>query len=104
MYQNVVMADQTIWVRVEDVVTGCFDLITLTLVVNPLPSPAMIPAVEECDDDGDGIAVFDLTTDVTTDIINGEAFVVLSFHETPEAAELGTPLQAPNALELSKYN
>ena len=91
MYQNVILADQTIWVRVEDIVTGCFELITMTLVVNPLPSPAMIPDVEQCDDDGDGIAVFDLTTDVTTDIINGEAFVALSFHETPEAAELGTP-------------
>ena len=97
MYQNVVMADQTIWVRVEDVVTGCYELITMTLVVNPLPSPAMIPAVEECDDDGDGQAIFDLTTDVTTDIINGEAFVALTFHETPESAEIGTPLIADPA-------
>ncbi|WP_229746969.1 hypothetical protein, partial [Dokdonia pacifica] len=36
MYQNVVPASQTVWVRVEDAVTGCYDLITLTLVVNQL--------------------------------------------------------------------
>ena len=91
MYQNVTFAEQTIWVRVEDVVTGCFELITLSLSVIPLPSPSTIPAVEECDENGDGIAIFDLTTDVTTNIINGESFTALTFHETPEAAEIGTP-------------
>ncbi|EAQ40036.2 hypothetical protein MED134_04764 [Dokdonia sp. MED134] len=98
MYQNVVMANQTIFVRVEDIVTSCYETITLTLVVNPLPSPTTIAPVEECDTmandgdpDNDGDAIFDLTGQVTTDIINGEAFVGLSFHETIAAAELGTP-------------
>ncbi len=91
MYQNTVMASETIWARVENMVTGCPATITLTLVVNPLPSPTTIPAVEACDDDGDGDAVFDLTGQVTTDIINGEAFVSLTFHQTLAAAEIGTP-------------
>ncbi|MFC4691529.1 hypothetical protein ACFO5T_13910, partial [Dokdonia genika] len=62
------------------------------------PSPTTIAPVEECDTmandgdpDNDGDAIFDLTGQVTTDIINGEAFVGLSFHETIAAAELGTP-------------
>jgi gliding motility-associated-like protein len=28
---------QTIWIRVEDNATGCFDIVTLELIVNPLP-------------------------------------------------------------------
>ncbi|MFC4636685.1 iron-regulated protein FrpC, partial [Dokdonia ponticola] len=46
MYQNMIPASQTVWVRVENVVTGCYELITLTLVVNQLPSPTAIAAVE----------------------------------------------------------
>ena len=98
MYQNIVLASETIWVRVEDIVTGCYELITLTLAVNPLPSPTTIAPVEECDDDDDGIAVFDLTDPlVSAAIINGEAFVGLSFHETLAAAEIGTPFIADPA-------
>ena len=95
MYQNVTMADQTIWVRVEDVVTGCFDLITLTLVVNPLPSPAMIPAVEECDDDGDGIALFDLTT-VLAEIQDTENVTITVFDDLAFAEV--DPLDPTNAI------
>jgi len=74
------------------VVSYHLTLITLTLVVNPLPSPTTIAPVEECDDDDDGVAVFDLTDPlVSAAIINGEAFVTLSFHETLAAAELGVP-------------
>ena len=97
LYQNTIMANQTIFARVEDINTGCFDTITLTLVVNPLPSPTTIAPLEECDTmendgdpDNDGDAIFDLSGQVTTDIINGEAFVTLSFHETLADAEAGT--------------
>uniref|UniRef100_UPI002614AE7B T9SS type B sorting domain-containing protein n=4 Tax=uncultured Dokdonia sp. TaxID=575653 RepID=UPI002614AE7B len=63
-----------------------------TLVVNQLPSPTMIAPVEACDDDFDGIAVFDLTSDeISGAIINGETNFSLSFHETLAAAELGAP-------------
>ncbi|WP_299686060.1 hypothetical protein, partial [uncultured Dokdonia sp.] len=98
MYQNTTMMPETIWVRVEDAATGCYELVTLTLVVNQLPSPTEIPPVEVCDDDFDGIAIFDLTMDVTDMIINGETFFTLSFHETLAAAELGTPaIATPDA-------
>ncbi|MEP0517609.1 T9SS type B sorting domain-containing protein, partial [Dokdonia sp.] len=98
LYQNAVPASQTVWVRVEDVVTGCYDLITLTLAVNQLPSPTVIDPIEVCDDDFDGIAIFDLTDPVVTaGIFNGETNFSLSFHETLAAAELGTPAIADPA-------
>ncbi len=107
VYQNTVMANQTIFARVENIVTSCFETTTLTLVVNPLPSPTTIAAVEECDTmandgdvDNDGDAVFDLTGQVTTDIINGETFMSLTFHETLASAELGSPsIATPAAYE-----
>ncbi|WP_379953225.1 choice-of-anchor L domain-containing protein [Dokdonia sp. R78006] len=107
VYQNTVMANQTIFARVENIVTSCFETTTLTLVVNPLPSPTTIVAVEECDTmandgdvDNDGDAVFDLTGQVTADIINGETFMSLTFHETLASAELGSPsIATPAAYE-----
>ena len=92
MYQNEVPSSQTVWARVDDIVSGCYGLITVTLSVNFLPSPTTIDAVERCDDNIDGVTLFDLTDPSVTDaILNGEAFVLLSFHETLADAELGTP-------------
>ncbi|MBK9673449.1 MAG: hypothetical protein IPO70_14740 [Bacteroidetes bacterium] len=36
-YTNIVANTQTIWVRVETLSTGCFDIVELQLVVDPLP-------------------------------------------------------------------
>ena len=78
--------DETIFVRIEDLTTGCFRVETITLAVIPLPSPIAIPPVEECDNDGDGMAIFDLTdVSVSGAIINGEP-IALSFHESEQAA------------------
>ena len=53
---------QTIFVRAENDITGCFNTVTITLKVNPIPSPeSNVNPIEVCDDDNDGIAVFDLT-------------------------------------------
>ena len=66
--------NQTIYIRAEDSDTGCFVSTgyTLTLTVNPLPSPEIpVDPIEVCDVDNDGIAEFDLGG-LTTDIIGGE--------------------------------
>ena len=57
---------QTLHVRVTDLDTGCYDLTTLTIRVLPNPTPSPDPLdLELCDDtsSGDGLEVFDLTTD-----------------------------------------
>jgi gliding motility-associated-like protein len=64
---------QTIFVRVIDGNTGCFDSTsTLTIRVSPNPSPGIPEAIEACDDNdtGDGIELFDLTQRETV-ILNG---------------------------------
>ena len=87
---------QTIYVRAAINVTGCYDTITLDLRVNPIPSPIAMPAVyQECDDDNDGFASFDLDSQSAT-IINGEPGVTAIYYETMEDAESMTnPLVSP---------
>jgi len=88
---------QTIFVRVSNPVTGCFDLTTLTLEVLPIPSPQTPVDMNECDDNasGDAQEVFDLTTNEAF-ILNGELGVTPTYYETLADAEAGTnPIQFP---------
>jgi gliding motility-associated-like protein len=83
--------NETIYIRAVDTDTGCVVVqgYTLTLIVNPLPSPE-IPAdpLEVCDADNDGFAEFDLAAYIPI-IQNNEADVVISFHYSQQDAENG---------------
>ncbi|MBT8278052.1 MAG: T9SS type B sorting domain-containing protein, partial [Bacteroidia bacterium] len=82
---------QTLYVRVTNTDTGCYDFTTLTLRVLPNPTPSLDPDdLELCDDTntGDAQEVFDLTVNEAY-IINGEAGVTATYHETLEDAEDG---------------
>ncbi|ARV12686.1 hypothetical protein BTO09_10155 [Gilvibacter sp. SZ-19] len=62
-YANIVAYSQIVYARVENTLTGCFTIVELELIV--LNSPELPLEIEDyviCDDDDDGIAVFDLTT------------------------------------------
>jgi gliding motility-associated-like protein len=86
---------QTIYVRATDDITGCVSTITLDLRVNPIPSPAVPTDLEECDEDNDGFASFDLESR-TLEIINGELDIVVSYHETMADADNNqNPLVSP---------
>ena len=83
---------QTLYVRVTDTDTGCYAFTTLTIRVLPNPTPSTDPSdLELCDDTntGDGVEIFDLTVNEAY-IINGEAGVSATYHETLEDAEAGT--------------
>ncbi|MFK7749579.1 MAG: hypothetical protein AB8B65_14380, partial [Kordia sp.] len=74
IYSNINPETQTIHVRVENVLTGCFNVVDLILIVHDSPEIAAIDAtsLSECDDvTADQIAQFDLT-ESETDILNGE--------------------------------
>jgi gliding motility-associated-like protein len=80
-----------IHVRVEFNDSGCFTLTSFILNVNLLPAANIPPDLENCDDDFDGIAIFDLTVQ--------DAFVLgaqdpsnlsISYHGTFSDAENGT--------------
>src|SRR5690606_17786503 len=80
-----------IYIRAEDTDTGCVITqgYTLTLIVNPLPSPE-IPSdpMEVCDADNDGVVEFDLA-DIVPVIENGEPDVAITFHYSVQDAENG---------------
>ena len=77
---------QTIYLRGENEITGCYSTITLDLRVNPIPSPVIPDPIEECDEDNDGFTFF--TVDANeADIINGELDIILSYYETMTNAE-----------------
>ena len=88
-YVNQTINEDTVWVRVNDLNTGCYALTELTLIVNPLPIVAM-PEVDEyhlCDLDGDGYVEFDLQTQIAG-IVNGQTGLTVTFHDTYQDAEL----------------
>ncbi|MEO5777716.1 MAG: T9SS type B sorting domain-containing protein, partial [Flavobacterium sp.] len=95
LYTNVVPYVQTLWIRVENAITGCYVLSTMDIRVEPLPSP--IPQSEPytiCDGNQDGFGTFDLDT-LTTDILQGANYTI-TYHETIEDAQLGNnPLASP---------
>ena len=88
-YQNITNA-QTLYVRVTDGDTGCYAFTTLTIRVEPNPTPQVPLPIELCDDvnTGDGVETFDLTIREPS-IINGEGGVTASYHETLADAESG---------------
>jgi len=88
---------QTIYVRLEDENTGCFNTTELTLIVEELPTSAEISDYQLCDNNmpGDETETFDLSTK-TNEIINDQVNVTVTYHLNLEDAELGAaPL--PNA-------
>ncbi|NNL81889.1 MAG: T9SS type B sorting domain-containing protein, partial [Winogradskyella sp.] len=85
---------QTLYVVVTDTDTGCTDQTTLTIRVlpNPTPTPSdMLPELVLCDDTnaGDGVEAFDLTSNEVL-LLNGEAGVSATYHETAEEANTGS--------------
>ncbi|WP_396140640.1 T9SS type B sorting domain-containing protein, partial [Flavobacterium sp.] len=89
LYVNSAIYVQTLWIRIENVFTGCFVLSTMDIRVEPLPSP--IPPSGPytiCDDNQDGFSSFDLNT-LTSDILQGANYTI-TYHETLTDAQLGS--------------
>ncbi|NRD21593.1 hypothetical protein HNV08_16200, partial [Winogradskyella eckloniae] len=93
---------QTLYAVVTDTDTGCTDMVTLTIRVQPNPTPTqVVPDLELCDNDnaGNGIEFFDLTEHEVL-LLNGEANVTASYYETAEDADSGSNAIAdPTAYE-----
>ncbi|WP_369047503.1 T9SS type B sorting domain-containing protein, partial [Tenacibaculum sp. UWU-22] len=66
-FTNTTANQQTIYVRVENNTTSCFnDLTDFDLIVNPKPKAEPASDLVLCDDDTDGIQTFDLTAQNST--------------------------------------
>jgi hypothetical protein len=91
-YSNIAAYQQTIFVRIEDttITTPCYRYLDFKLIVNDVPQIELDPEpLEVCDDDTDGIAVFDLSLS-DTEILNGlnPLDFEITYHETFVDAEL----------------
>ncbi|GLB48796.1 choice-of-anchor L domain-containing protein [Neptunitalea lumnitzerae] len=100
-YENIVQDNQTIYVRVENDLTGCYDVDPLPLIVNPTPVvPFDLPDMEICDDQlADGRAEFDLSEqNVNVYGSQSTADFTISYYETEIEA-----VDAVNAISTNYY-
>ena len=96
-----VTASTTVWIRVQHNTTGCYDIITESLVVDPLPllpSLNYFPQYELCETTLPVcIETFDLTTTLAT-ILNGQTGMQVTFYPTLTDADNNTnPITNPSA-------
>ena len=90
-YDNIVPNQQTLFVRAENSITGCFSIVNLELVTLPSPQlPIVIEDIIICDEDLNGFFQFDLTQN--TALILGTQVASefnLSYHISQEDADTG---------------
>ncbi|HEY0110493.1 MAG TPA: hypothetical protein VGB67_12725, partial [Fibrella sp.] len=103
-YFNINPCTQTLYVRVAFDFTGCANFTELQLIVNPTPEANEdADALEVCDDDYDGIGVFNLSL-ATANVLNGldAAQFTVTYYTTQGNAESATsPIQGTLAFTSS---
>ena len=77
---------QTIFIRVVDIIYGCFVTTSMDLIVQSAPAANTPPVLEYCDADADGFGVFTLN-EVDSEITSGQTGLVVTYHETQADAE-----------------
>ena len=77
---------QTVYVRVVDTSTGCWDITDLVVEVEQAPVAYVPSPLEYCDADSDGFGVFTLT-DAELQITGGAGGLTVTYHETMADAE-----------------
>lgn len=69
---NYQIGNNFLFARISNNTTGCFAISDFILEVNPLPTVNQANNLEACDDDFDGLLVFDLNVQTTT-ILGGQS-------------------------------
>ncbi|MBA3985456.1 MAG: T9SS type B sorting domain-containing protein, partial [Flavobacteriales bacterium] len=92
---------QTIWVRLENISTGCVRISSFLLITGTFPTIFDPLDKEECDDlesgsDTDGINIFNLT-DYNAEITGGNATYEVFYYETAQDQIDGNAIQTPEA-------
>jgi len=81
---------ETVYIRVEDVNSGCTEITSVLITVNS--NPAIVYGdyfLDACESDNDGLAIFDLTT-YEPIILGGIPNVSVSYHFSQAEAESGS--------------
>jgi gliding motility-associated-like protein len=81
----------TVWVRVTINATGCYSVVPLELIVNPLPIANIPTPLSLCDvnNSGDQQETFDMTLAIP-DIVGTQVGMQVTFHLTLAQAQAGT--------------
>ncbi|WP_229720453.1 choice-of-anchor L domain-containing protein [Winogradskyella helgolandensis] len=87
-YVNTSMTNQIIFVRLENTTTNCYNIGSLTLEVLENPIANSTTPLEVCDDNVDGIAVFDLSIK-DTEVVGTQAGMIVRYYENQADAEAG---------------
>ncbi|MDT0557070.1 choice-of-anchor L domain-containing protein [Ichthyenterobacterium sp. W332] len=89
-------SSQTIFIRIEDVDTGCLAFISFNIVVNPLPILTDPTPLEVCDDGlADGVTSIDLS-EKDDEIVNGQPNLNVTYHTSQSDADSGAnPISLP---------
>ena len=91
-----VSGTQTLYVRVQDNTTGCFDIVTLNLIVNPLPNATQpnYPQYSLCDNDQSniGFEVFDLASKVNAILLGQTGMSVIFYRSLANAQNDTNPI------------
>lgn len=87
---------QLIFVRIEDIDSGCLAYNSFNLLVNPLPTITTPTLLEVCDDGvSDGLTELDLTQK-DDEITGGQTNLVVSYHLSQSDADSGNnPIASP---------
>ena len=62
---------ENVYIRVENTVTGCYSIESLSIIVNTIPVFTDITAYQACEDNSDGVADFLLSTK-DAEVLNGQ--------------------------------
>ncbi len=96
-YMNITANIQTIYVRVDNLVTGMFDIDSFIITVS-VTLAASPNDLSECDDNGDDIEVFDLTQNDS--VVTGSqnpANIIVSYYLSQADLDNGMAIQMPTA-------
>jgi gliding motility-associated-like protein len=88
---------QTIYVRVEDNVTGCFSTTTFNILTEEPTFTAASVDIVGCDNDGDGVSEFDLEAN-TVNVLDGQdaSQFIVTYHASFDDANANLgPLPSP---------
>ncbi|ARN77605.1 hypothetical protein BST97_06140 [Nonlabens spongiae] len=86
-YQNINLSD-TIYVRVENTITGCYSITEFDVIVNPLPDLGVPIDLSECGDLTQAQTIFTLSEN-TSRIEDGRNDVLITYHDSFQNAEAG---------------
>ncbi|WMI68759.1 choice-of-anchor L domain-containing protein [Mangrovimonas sp. YM274] len=95
-YTNI-SSPQTVWVRVLSLETGCVSYDTFELILTAPTHTATSVDLLECDNDGDGVAEYDLDAH-STYILDGQdaaAYNVTYYASEQDAMDAANPLASP---------